>query len=644
MRVSSGFVQVLALEAMSRPALIVAALLALLVYHPYVGIRHDAVLYAGQALSHLTPSVFGQDPFFSQGSQDQYSVFGRLYAVAAQALGFSLAAKLGVMVSLLGGFIALVLTAARLLPPGAVGWCVLWACFSPLFYGENNIFAVREGYFTARSCAEALCLFGLCLALGRQYLFSAVLLLLAGLVHPIITLPALALAGFVGLSERAGPKRAMQAVAVATVLAALALGGWWVTGHGLLDADWLAMVDKATPFVFLKNWGWGAAGVTLAHLLTLWMFSRWAAADASRAFARGLMLVAVVALLLAALGEALRIQMVVAAQLWRALWLVGLFATLFAPWLATAVWRGHGALTARVDVNGRRMAAMLIAGGSFLTFFHHPAAVLPMAMACALLAWVRQPIGRGLVLMCGMALALVMAGVTVTQILFSRQALDLHDLEGAWQPVSVYLKPLVFLCLLVILAALLRRRWLVGLVMAALLVAYVLSGWDRRDPWVRSVEAGDIGLQIGQYVPQQASVYWPESLDLTWLGLRRASFFHGQQTSGVVFSRATAMDMKRRSEVVAPIAMQLELCATYNAVASEAVSFASCEISKDAAQAVCVQGGPDVLILLHPISDAAPVHVWRPQTESVMKKMVEADRYIYRCEDLRAGKATDHVS
>ena len=52
--------------------------------HPYGGLRHDGLLYAGQAMAHLRPDVFGRDLFFAYGSQDDYTIFGQVYAAAVK--------------------------------------------------------------------------------------------------------------------------------------------------------------------------------------------------------------------------------------------------------------------------------------------------------------------------------------------------------------------------------------------------------------------------------------------------------------------------------------------------------------------------------------------------------------------------------
>src|SRR6185369_11969566 len=60
----------------------------------YLGIIHDAQLYAAQALNFLYPARFSEDLYFRFGSQDQYTLYSHLYAPLIAGLGLSRAAMI----------------------------------------------------------------------------------------------------------------------------------------------------------------------------------------------------------------------------------------------------------------------------------------------------------------------------------------------------------------------------------------------------------------------------------------------------------------------------------------------------------------------------------------------------------------------
>ena len=63
-------------------------------FHHYAGIIHDSQLYSVQALRALESEIFGDELNFRFGSQDDFTLFTKLYAPLVGALGLPAAAKL----------------------------------------------------------------------------------------------------------------------------------------------------------------------------------------------------------------------------------------------------------------------------------------------------------------------------------------------------------------------------------------------------------------------------------------------------------------------------------------------------------------------------------------------------------------------
>lgn len=154
------------------PALLVLG--AWLACNPYLGIVHDARLYVAQVLRTLHPDVFDSDLFFAFGSQDDFSLFSRLFAPLIAYFGTSAASLLIVALGhalWLSGAAALAL---RLAPDraAAVAGLVLLAVM-PSFYGGWEVFSFGEGFATPRLLAEGIALWALWALADRRLATAA---------------------------------------------------------------------------------------------------------------------------------------------------------------------------------------------------------------------------------------------------------------------------------------------------------------------------------------------------------------------------------------------------------------------------------------------------------------------------------------
>jgi hypothetical protein len=94
-----------------------------------------------------------------------------------------------------------------------------------------------------------------------------------------------------------------------------------------------------------------------------------------------------------------------------------------------------------------------------------------------------------------------------------------------------------------------------------LLAALTMAGCVALFPQTRAIwTAREFPLQlVAQFdswrarIPAAANVFWPESPLATWLLLSRPSYLSAAQTSGMVFSRDAAIELKRRADALAPI-------------------------------------------------------------------------------------------
>ena len=138
-------------HTLALPILVAAAWIAT---HRYQGIWHDGVLYAGQAVFRLDPGPFSRDLFFAYGSQDGFTLFTAIYALAIEKLGLPVASTL----LLATAHVAWLAAAAFLLRAFLAGlafWLALiLVAMLPGGYGSGGVLAYGESFLTARIWAE----------------------------------------------------------------------------------------------------------------------------------------------------------------------------------------------------------------------------------------------------------------------------------------------------------------------------------------------------------------------------------------------------------------------------------------------------------------------------------------------------------
>jgi hypothetical protein len=256
----------------ARPFLLWAlAFLGNALWMPYVGIRHDALLYAAQAINSYDGRFQG-DLFFAYGSQSKYSLAPQLLAVAYAGFGVDWGFFLGSVASsavLIAAFAAFF---HRLLGPTEMfPLAVLWSACCPIACADGIILHVNESFLTTRPVAAALGLFAFERMLAGRWLAFVVLLAAAFALHPLLAAPV----GLIGTAyalARSG-RWGWVAVGVATVLgfALLVTPGLTVKLFGPMSNVWRGQVIGVMSFHHPINWtaaDWQrltvAAGASLA--------------------------------------------------------------------------------------------------------------------------------------------------------------------------------------------------------------------------------------------------------------------------------------------------------------------------------------------------------------------------------------------
>ncbi len=580
---------------------------------PYRGVRHDAMLYFGQAQLHLTPHWLHDDLFFLSNSQDNYSVFSALFAPVLHAFGLSAAE----IVTLLG-LHALFLVAVWTLTAGMaanVRWISLViALVLPHFYATDHRFSYAEPFLTARTLAEPFALFAIAAALRGRKAWTLLALVAASLGHPLIALPAWLVVWRLWGDQDERWNWGVLAILPLVGLAALGVGPF----AGLLhryDLDWWLIVQRASPFIFTSKWDLAACQQLGFDLGLLWLCGRDLTTPLGR-LARASTAVAICCLIVSMLGVDLAHNVLITQlQLWRATWIAHLVAMLSMGPLLMQLWNRND--KGRLAVFLLLLAAIAI-GSTVRTGWILAAAALifvPLAEGPVV-------IGRGVVRVGIVACVVAMLGISGVQAVSYHEQIQMGAasgfIVGRDSAIPVALPALVLPLALAGLWPLVRpstRSIVVGAATGVAVLVVGLWQWDQRSDWARYVERHQGQPHPFQaLIPVRAQVYWPDDLLASWALLGRSSFYTEAQAAAAPFSRETSMAAIDRLKAVTPLIVQSTVCHSLVEMGMTDTKASDCKPSDVAVIDVChlTAHGPDFIVLDSPLK-APPVARWRYQ-------------------------------
>jgi hypothetical protein len=591
--------------------------------HPYRSIWHDGVLYLGQALADLNPQAFSHDIFFAYGSQDRYSIMSVLYVEAIRLLGVAGAALALSMI----GQAAFVLSAFVLLRQFLGGW-LLWfgmltVAIFPARYGGGVIW-YAETFVTARTLAEPFCLLLLFCVWKSRFGWAALAGLAAMAAHPLMALPAIAVAWMHTAIER--PKAWLLALSLPLIPLLGVLGVEPFThAFQFIDPEWKSVI-QADRLVFVRQWEW----TNWAYFFLDWVTLVWAASYLESAPRRFLLSVAAVGVggtLMSWVGaDWLGNVLIAELQLSRAHWLLHLFSFAFAPFLLTQLYREENPC--------RQLASWLMAAGFVAIGYRGGAIAVLLAMILAVLG------ARGTELSDG--LAKLVKGVCVVLVLIvvfiGHNEYTYYDLSGLYTEdwsirlFRVFNHPVLFISLAAFLAWRARAgaKWSPA-ILAWLIFILGLLGWDQRSPWALALESENSrDHPFRQYMGDTDQVYWDgpsQGALAVWLLLERPSYYSVIQGAGLIFDRARAIEHKKRYDVFKRYLDKRVLCATLQ---TQRLGALECAASLEKLRAVCGEL-PRLGFIV--IEQNFPGHAraeWRIQGEGA-----DQAYYLYECASLR---------
>jgi hypothetical protein len=602
--------------------------------------RHDSVLYLGQALLRAKPDVFGKDLFFAYGSQAQFTVFPQLLG---WILGYVDAARLFLSLTLFGLIlftVASAILAWQLLPVHNRLWGLLAVLVMPSMYGGLHIFSYLEQFATGRTVAEPLTLLALAAFLRQRWIITFLLWLAAALIHPLQALPALL---FVWVYLVYQDRRWLKALWLVGLGLLLALVGITPFSKLLLqyDPQWLEGVREANKHIFLSLWEFNDWCYLLTDLFLVWL-TMCSADGLLKPVCRALLCATLAALAASALlVDVLHLVWFAGLQIWRMHWLLHWLAMASLPFLLYRLYAEGQVARPRLLL----LLAIAALGASVSTAIS-PGAVLiliPLFLIYPRIETKISPIMKR-VLKAAILLTLLLACAKHVLHSFHRFA----NVDRNWNMLHIDLALLAYPLFMGTLIAAgvwlwgrsIQARGIIMLVLGAWL-AYATLFWDRRSDWTLAIENAAANESVfGVRLRPGAQIFWENELVAPWIVLQRPSYLNNNQTAGLLFNRGTAEQARIRQNVLSVLEIQTQLCGVMNTLNR---SNNSCLIDETAVRDACEasEGGLDYLVLRNPLKShtlgswtALPGQGQRPVTY-----------YLYQCNDFSVqAKARQQTS
>lgn len=623
-------------HVLSAPAAVALLFALLLLSRPYGGIRHDSVLYFGQALRILLPDEFARDLFFEHGSQASFTLFPQ---IMAWFLRWGTPAQVSmalVAAGLLCFLLASAFLARQLLEPKLAYASLIVLVALPGGYGAFNVFNYAEPFATARSFAEPLSLLSLAMLVCNRLLPATLLVAVALVLHPLQAISSV-LVGWCWLIIKS--RRWAHLAWLGLLIAALTVFrvGPFAALALQFDSQWKEWISEPNRHVFLMRWPLLAWCQVLVDVLMLAIAAKLLAGRA-RQFAQAVLLALVIGfaftLVLADIGE---LVLPTGIQAWRVHWIAHWTALVLTPPVIVTLW-ARGSEVARGQ-------AILLAGTVLLGA---PAGLYSTAYAAPLsaalfVAWpwlvlrLRQPVRLA-------ALAGVVAAVVIGYVRFAVPVAK--GPAGVAETIGVLLlHPVPMAVTIAVTVFVVRQlsseralnvaRGTLAAAAGALLVAAVLH-WDHRSNWSRYMEGFSVTtsqLPFGVRLPPSSQVYWINELLAPWLVLHRPSYWNGLQEAGLLFNRGTAEEAARRSRVLAVMELQGTVCGLVN----DLEGGQRCQPDDDTVQLICDKAARalDFVVLPYRLSQQA-IGSWAIPPRVSREKAVTY--YLYAC-SASAGSA-----
>lgn len=626
-------------------ALALSLAVLFLITHPYTGIRHDAILYTAQALYNMHPAHFPHDLFFEFGSQDSWTIYGRIFAKLISAFGLRTSNLACLIAAQALWWSGMWRVATKLLPAPWHWLCLFLVACMPSEYGAELIFSYDEGFLTARLPAEALGLWAIASTLERRHGIAVALTIVATAIHPLTGGVSLAIA-ILGWMPRVKWWPLLPFALVA--FAVIELSPFNVLHLHPFDPEWLAVARFNVSSLFPTLWN-----------LNAWSKACWAIAlpavlcgtrpQKNRTLWSQLTLVGVAGLALSTVADlAGRDAAWIQLQTWRTLWLLTLM-----QWPAAFLLVRHEIRTRPMLIWALAISWLLLdMGGGILALLIaislHAAARIQTPGASAPLFGEITPLLRY-----SLTGATLVAIAVWVKYQFAYQFGHQISLTGSVAYDIGLMETLIHTRLVIMLAAFLaalnlsrHRITIIGLpVVLATLAAYGLVNIDQRSEPAKIMEAGADRADVTTFkgtVARGDIVYWdgpPDEVVYPWLMMRTSSYYSSIQAAGLIFHRRTTFEAVRRFERIKqdPYAARPRGDDNANRGATVFVSkYTYVPLTRAGVQHVCADPVLDFIVSHRHYPELSTHHTWSPGSGDTV--------WLYDCRSIRTRAADQAAS
>ncbi len=544
-------------DALRRGATILALVLSLVLLwsltHHYLGLGGDARLYAVQALAREHPNLLN-DLYLKDTSQDSYTLFSDLYERCIRVIGLKYAALTLAVAFKIAFFAAAFVLVRRLFDGTRAYLAVALLMVASSGYGAFGVFHYAEDWLTARSAAEALVVAAVACSQYGYRIWALLLVCGATLLHPLMALPGLLWVICLWLPFRLSAWGALGGIVLVLGIALIAAFEPSIA-HPLVVVDpaWLEVVRERSQFLFLKLWRVNDWSLNVRPFLTLSLSVLAIVDRRAQKICATAMLVGAAGVAVALIGSLIGpVSILLQGQAWRWVWVTTLASVLLLAPTLQALWRGGRA--------GRWCMFLVICAWTFSTIAG------TTCLMFALILWsIRRRFNdpsakrvRGVGILLSMLIVAWTGRSAWTAAWMRPDGID----GSTWSRVT-NVPEIAWLSFAIIGALACWVRATRSPVVLSLITAGLVAACLESVP--RALADGESAGSVAKFneyadwrraIPLEANVLVvpsPNSAAFAWFTLERPSYLTVDQSSGVVFSRATAVEVRRRSQVLLPL-------------------------------------------------------------------------------------------